>query len=425
MKKHSQKSLSVPVLGALAFCLAMPTPALAVCEYWWNLSSDVATVTAQQTAAATASSTQINTAVTAGINATTTSLEAEISAMDDNVRQTMADWWERYREAMQQQAAQINAARIDQMRQMGSVLDSQMQTATQTEIQRQENKIARSYQISSDLSCVTDTLGKAFGSSANSSRALSNAYSRDYGRMWMNSAGTPTANGPAAAVKSYFSDYCEYVSGDFNDGVTGCPTPQTDPRYIDADIAVGDVIFKDYTIKMEDPKIMKAANVITRNIAGIKSSDVINQKMLTTAAGEEGILRQRSIAAQANVAQSLITTIIAERSPSAAPAPQIQALRIASGIDASRTHDNPSEREIRQAMIDQLRSPTYYQEMAGGEEEILRHETELRMFNLLQMYRLMERMERMALLSASQFGAKLDRTNTIGSQDSSSAAPNQ
>jgi hypothetical protein len=103
---------------------------------------------------------------------------------------------------------------------------------------------------------------------------------------------------------------------------------------------------------------------------------------------------------------ALVFSIVAERTPGRA-SPEVQQLRQRMGIgDAA---PNASEREIRQSIIEQLWDPAYYINLTDGSTSVAQKEVFLQAYNLMLLYRLYEKSEKIANAHAIETGNMLEK----------------
>jgi hypothetical protein len=429
--------------------IALPSKVKAACEQQTTAIAGQTAAIAAQTTTVTAMTAAVMGAAAAAIAASEAALMAALDVMDTNVRtNTLADWWNDYREGLEEQTKQLNTARLDATKMIGLSVEAQSFNNALRQLQLAESDARQSYRPN-ELSCVVDSYAMRLSKARAVSEAMTRTFASDNAKLMVNQTGTPAINRQQLQLIR-FRDYCRFSNPDFNDGHTGCPSGPginavADPSLMDADVLVGDTLFGRHTLDFRNtaaktftgatnpPTLynttlgrenVTAAQVILYRLTDILPQEPISNTEIKTAPGQERILQTRSIAAQNNVAQSLIASIISERTPSKDPAPEVRAMRLAAGIEPSRTYSHPSEREVREAMIDQLRTPSFYARLGNSEEELMRTETELRAFNLMQLLRMTEKLERMAVASSVELAIRLERNASTAKATGSGLTPN-
>lgn len=322
--------------------------------------------------------------------------------------------WKDWEEALKLMTQQMSASMKDETRQISTAMDAQQMTRTARRLQKQELE-ARIEIAPSDESCRFDTAALALRDTANISKAMSNALVTDFNRLGNNTQGTPAARGPAAVTKQRFNTHAgTFCDPAANGGRAGCDMAALNnlsnpEKYKNANITPSKTLFGRYTLDMKDTTIGTAVNDLIFNITGYKIPENIPDDVINKSEGKDQRRVNREYLAQMDTIVGLPGMIVAERAPGAS-APDIKALRVKMGDP--NADDNPSEREIRQAKIEELWSPKYYAALGSNQTEITRKELYLKALNLAQLYRLIEKTEKISTVYALETGNLVDKYDT-------------
>lgn len=323
--------------------------------------------------------------------------------------------WKDWEEALKLMTQQMSSSMKDQTRQVTTAMDAQQTTRTARRLQKQELE-ARIEIAPSDESCRFDTAALASRDTAHVAKAMSNALVTDFNRLGNNTQGTPAAKGPAAVTKQRFNTHAgTFCNPDANGGRAGCDTVAlgnlSDPeKYKNANITPSKTLFGRYTLDMKDTTIGTAVNDLIFNITGYKIPETVPDDVINKSEGKDQRRVNREYLAQMDTIVGLPGMIVSERAPGAAAA-DIRALRMKMNPQA-QADDNPSEREIRQAKIEELWSPKYYAALGSNQTEITRKELYLKALNLAQLYRLIEKTEKISTVYALETGNLVDKYDT-------------
>lgn len=396
MRTYCSHRRIVAVIVALVLLTALPRVAQAQCELPAQPEVAAGATTAAQGAAVTA----MTTAIIAAVEATTTIARAAIVAGMEvgwiALRDRLNQYWEDQQDALQGQAAQQNAGMLDQTRQLGSVADAQMVNESARRIQRLEYEARRQF-VTTEEGCRFDTTGPYLGRAMSVTRSIAAGGANEIAAVINNRKGTPAGRGPAAdnadRVLRARRLFCDSAN---NGGSAGCLG--SGGAYADAHVLPSRTILGQLTLNLEDPRTLPAVNDLVRNIIGYQTPAAVAPDALRTAAGQQGRMTSREAAAQMDAAGGLIWGIAAERMPAGA-APEIEAMRMRLGGQPSPT---PSEYEIRKQVIEQLWTPAYYTGLQDAENATSQKQIYLRAYSVMQLYKLIEKMEKISTVYAIQ-----------------------
>ena len=163
-----------------------------------------------------------------------------------------------------------------------------------------------------------------------------------------------------------------------------------------------------------------ATNELIYNITGYEASDPSAKDSLESAVTQDKRAEQRAYAAQMDVVGSLVYGVIGDRTPGPA-APEVQQLRQKEGISDASAH--PSDREIRQSVVEQLWDPNYYVDLGDSPSTTSRKEMYLSAYNLMLLYKVIDKTERIANAFAVTTSNILDRDQGDTRSDQMSKNP--
>ena len=342
------------------------------------------------------------------IEATQSFLIKSLDTMEDTILKTLQKFWDNWLLALKDMTAQLSGSLNDGTRHLDSLFDSSNETQNERLLQETEHKAKKQYQTT-DEGCRFDTSARYMNSAMRTGNFISQGLTKDLNAQGNNATGTPGATGQSSVNKSryatYTSTFCDGVS---NDGHPGCAAAGTMPN---ADTLPGKTLFGKETIDWNgdntvDKDERAAVEALTYNITGFEVPDPFSPGILTTAAGKEARQHDREYLAQMDAVSSLVTSLVGERMPGAA-SPEIQALRNKLGVtDASPT---PSEREIRQSVVEQLWDPNYWVDLGDSPGTTKQKEVYLQAYNLLMLYKIIEKTEKIANAYAIETSNMLDK----------------
>lgn len=338
---------------------------------------------------------------------TTTSsglLIAALEAMETKLNQRMRRFWRDWEEALKAMTTQLNAGISDQARQMSSLFDSSNLTDTARNFQTAEVRAHQNFRPT-EAGCRFDTAANYMATANRLASNASRAMAQELSDVGNNKAGTPAAQGPGAVRNSRFQEYrnrfCDHLS---NAGGTACGGASASSP--NAHISPSVTLFGRETIDMTNPDTEIAVKELIYNITGYQVPEIIEPRVLSSPQGRETRQYNRGYLAQMDAVNALGFSIVAERAPGQAT-PEVQQMRQRMGIgDASA---NASEREIRQSIMEQLWDPAYYVGLVDSDTTVTQKEVFLQAYNLMLLYRMFEKSERIANAHAIETANMLDK----------------
>lgn len=407
MSRPSASLASLFIATMLTF--GFPGMANAQCEMPGSTAITAGVVVASQTAAIATMVTALTGAYNGGTVAAGTTLIAALEGMETIINQRMRRFWNDWDAALKAMTTQLNSGVSDQARQMSNLFDSSNLTDTARGFQKDEIAAHANFRPT-DAACRFDTTATYMATAGRTAQAASTALSQELSNQGNALPGTPAVKGTGAVVGSRFQTYrnrfCDHLA---NGGGTACGgASATAPN---AHIMPSVTLFGRETIDMTNPDTLAAVNELVYNITGYTPPETIDPQVLTSPMGKESRLDNRSYLAQMDAINALAFSIVAERAPgppgNGGLPSEVQQMRQRMGIgDASAT---PSEREIRQSIIEQLWDPAYYVNLTDGSTSIAQKEVFLQAYNLLLLYRMYEKTERIANANAIETANLLEK----------------
>jgi len=352
---------------------------------------------------------------TAELTAVQTLLIGLMEAMERTILNRMTQFWEDWEDALQAMTAQLHAGINDQTRQMSSMFDTSNLTATARILQRAEDRAKKQF-TPSEQGCRFDTTAVYRAAANRNTAQYQNLISKEVIDVGTNKAGSLGSTGPAELLSTRWQRYqSAFCDPDSSSGEAACTGAMPDRN---ASITPSRTIFGQETIDVSNPNNYLAVNEIVYNITGFEPPPPVDS--LNTPQGKEERQRARNYLAQMDVATALVSSVVAERMPSE-EAPAIGAIR--SSVGVPNPSDRPSEREIRQATIEQFFDPNYYINLIDNPSVVAREETFLYAYNLMLLYKLIEKTEKIANAYAVQTANIIQQGETASRAGTESYAP--
>lgn len=325
----------------------------------------------------------------------------------------MSAFWDAWFESWKNMTAQLNASLADQTRQYTSLFDSSNLNETSRTIQHAEREAKEEYEPDNQ-SCIFDTRARYMTFASETSKAVAAGMSEDAVTRASNRPGTPGAMGARGETAAMWETYTDTFCDPAADG--GHAPCDTAGPMVNAHVMPSKTVFGGDTIEMSDPDVKLAVDSLGENLMGGLPPTPKPPEFLNTPQGRLERERERQYQARLNAVQSLYYAIIGERVPGA-QAPEIQQLRLQAGATSASL--TPSEREIRQSVLDELWTPWYYVFLMENPAAVQRKEVYLQAYNLQQLNKLVDKMEKIVTVhtvqTADMLGGEVDRGSGTGS----------
>lgn len=400
----------------LVFSLAGPPKAFAqICETPGMPEAGQMAMDAAQRAAVTGMTTALKTAYATEKGLTELWLQAVLDAMDTAIMDILDWFWNNWSQALKDMTAQLHGGIIDQSRQLAGNFDADEVSATRLMSQNIEIQAHAAYQPTAQ-GCQFDTTARYMSRSRQASTAVATGYAQDFNGVGNNNRNSPSATGRASLQQTRWQMYqSKFCDRDNNNGAAGCSSTSVTANM---NALPSKTIFAKETIDMTDADTREAVNQLLFNITGYEPSDPIMPSALNSSAGLQQQQENREYITQMDAIGALAYAVVAARTPGQA-APEIKAMRQRAGVmDAS---DTPSEREIRQSVIEQVSDPGYYKELYDSPSTIPQKELYLKAYSLLMLYDMIGKQEKISNVYAIETANMLNEIDDSRHSASSSA----
>lgn len=398
------------IVGGVGFGTA---PAFAQCEMPVTAAAAAAVQAAQGAAVLALSangSTPVGTVNAAVDLSTASARSAVISTMNLEwglMKAYMNNMWSEWNDSMRKQTAQLHAGQIDQTRQMSSNYDSSQLGEVTRDVQQTEFQAKKEY-IPTEDGCRFDTVGKRMTTSSMLSQKMAQGYSADFSKLGNNRVGTPAEKGQAEMLRARYDNYAtKFCDGNSNGGTASCAPGLP---MANAHILPGKTLFGNETIDMDNPDVADAINQLLFNITDYTVPDPMKPDVVTSSAGQEARRVNRENMAQMDAIGALAWSLVGERTKGQ-PAADVQQMRQVNG--ATGASANPSEKEIRTAVVEQLWNPKFYVQLTNGSATTGQKELYLKAYSLGLLYKVVEKTEKIANAYA------IETANLLQKHDSS------
>lgn len=406
------------IVGSVGFGAA---PAFAQCEPPATAAAAAAVQAAQGAAVLALSangSTPVGT-VNAAVDLSTASARAAvISTMNLEwglMKAYMNSMWSEWNDSMRKQTAQLHAGQIDQTRQMSSNYDSSQLGEVTRDVQQTEFQAKKEY-VPTDEGCRFDTIGKRMTTSSTLSQKMSQGFAADFSKLANNRSGSPAEQGQATMTRARYDNYAaKFCDGNSNGGSASCAPGLP---MANAHILPGKTLFGRETIDMDNADTADAINQLLFNITDYTVPDPMKLDVVKSAAGQEARRVNRENMAQMDAIGALAWSLVGERTKGPA-APDVQLMRQANG--ATGASANPSEKEIRTAVVEQLWNPKFYVQLSNGSATTGQKELYLKAYSLGLLYKIVEKTEKIANAYAIETSNLLQKYDTSRDSISPSA----
>ncbi len=263
----------------------------------------------------------------------------------EQVTNYLEGWWRNEAlPALRAMTGQLNQSRLDQTRQIGSMMDAASTNEMALKGQKEELNANRR-NAPSELACTSTTQLKTMDKAAALAKAVPKALKMDFSRRAAGAPGTPGEVGPAADQEARWRTYCDvFDDPDNNNGVSACPEQDDDDTdsgggIPNGDVAVESLLLQD-TIDVSDPFNYVALGSMVQNLVQPHIKQRLPEKVVNTDAGHEAILKQQHIDAIRNIAVHTISSIIARRT--SVPLDQAETDAVDSGTSSDNSGSGSS-----------------------------------------------------------------------------------
>lgn len=405
-------------MALAALLVWMPAKAQAqVCEAPGQTAAAAAVVTAQ-TALLTAQYAPplgvLPNAYLLGIQASQALINTSLAAMEAYLLGSRLDrFWEDWSDAMRDSTAQIHAGTVDQSRHFTNMFDSSNMTENARTTQLGEIK-ARKDHLPTEEGCTFDTLAVPMQQAAALKYAASSAMSDQFIAAGLQKEGTPAARGPQYYMAERMNRRNNMCDPNSNGGVNNC-APGGRSRHL----TPSRTLFGRETLTLNTPNSLAAVEELVQNVVAPKAPVFKSPASHSGGGGQSPQLmqentRNRAYLAKIDAVAAPIYDIVGERLPGAAPgdgSDAVSQIRAHLGLqsNAAGPDSGVSEREVRQAVIEKMWDPNFFIQLNDSPSTIVQKENYLQAYNLMMLYKMIEKTEKIANVYSVQAGVMLEK----------------
>lgn len=338
-----------------------------------------------------------------------------LEEFDQNIREGLSVWWrEHFEPALKEMTTQLHASQIDQSRAYGSMMDAQNQNEYMQDLQKREVEAVRRYQPN-EMSCQLDSIALGDISSGSSSggvgkaarmaRASARALAKQSQPRRQNAQGTPAGRSTAAEQnerwEEYIARFCDPDKG--GQGCDGAPGDLAG-RHVD----LPSLLWGDrQTIDATSPDNQLVVDSVLKYMLAPKSLPPVPENVVQAPAGQQMLLRRRTLTARQNTIYNSVALMIGQRLSGSNV--NTQEVRTASGLPAADASTDASYAEIVHAVSkDRFHNPQYIVRLIESPEQVIREQGTVNAVRLQQMNELYKRMEEMVFMEVSAHASAMD-----------------
>ena len=341
-------------------------------------------------------------------------LNTALQLFEDRLFTRLREFWNDFFQALQDMTAQLNASNADQTRALGNLFDVGGMTDNQRMVQQVEFAAKKQY-TPTDEGCRFDTAGAKLGSATRTSNAMMEGMGTAFTGVGNNAQGSDAERGNGQLIGRRWEKYSKlFCDQDMNAGQAGCNGGATGPL-ANANVTVGKTLFGLETIPMNDATPSGetihgntvtigqgwklATDELVYNLINYEAPEPLPADALDAAGIKDRRAEQRAYVTQMDAVGALVYDVVADRTPGE-QSTDIQQLRQTNGI--TDANEFPSQREIRQSLIEQLMNPNYYVNLHDASSTTKRKEVYLEAFNLQMLYKIIDKTEKISNAFAAE-----------------------
>lgn len=347
----------------------------------------------------------------------------------NDIEKKMIDWWStmwyyNLSPGLRAMTVQMNTANSDLNKTYQASMDAEHETQTNSVVMRAETQTAR---VVRDNVCPPAGLTGGAGRAKTFSRATRGAWQRKASNTGANVMGEEGAGGQSAYLRYRTSAYeTAFCDPNANGGGNVCGTTPAPAEFYNADTEITKFVYNKLTINIDDATAttvigpdgnpMTTGQVYERairenmeNLIGSTAVDPVAEAVMVGPAGIEVLMKRRDYLAKYNALRSVPQYVFSQRMPGSQLGQWIEELRTEAGVPVDDISENPSYREVLNALtVDRFNSGKFanslQKEQAGVEMEKLAIGT----FYLMLLRDYHDLLERQALSLAVQVGMMAD-----------------
>ncbi|MCK5556584.1 MAG: hypothetical protein KAI76_10120 [Alphaproteobacteria bacterium] len=328
----------------------------------------------------------------------------------------LINWWNtQFLPTLRQMTGQLYAARVDQSRQIGSLIDAQSVNRV-AHLEQELQLRSQKNNLPSEMVCVAGSYSAALSQTMRISGALTKGFKMDLMARAEGAIGSSSERGVGADQYLRWARYCtEFHDPLNNNGIGIAPNclahPLSPGAVPNGDIDIEGFLLKD-TINMSSPDEYATSVAMLQNLVQPTIREKIPNNAINTPTGHEAIIMMQHLEAVTNVSAHTVAEILSRRAgiPAAfALPPLLRDIRIKAGVDPTQVSNNPSYNEIMLAMTkERFLNPEYFVRIHEDIGAIKQEQASVNAYINLQMQDIYRMQEQINLLLAARASLKFD-----------------
>jgi hypothetical protein len=346
----------------------------------------------------------------------------------NNIEKNMIQWWStmwnyNLNPGLRAMTVQTNTANSDLSKTYQASVDAEHETQTNSAIMRTEMDTAR---VVRDNVCPPAGLTGGAGRGKTFASAMRGGMQKEAVDSGSNKVGTPGAGSVGEYLKNRTETYeAAFCDPEGNGGTNVCGGTAM-PEFYNADTQITKFVYNKLTIPVDDANTTsvlkpdgsamtvgelhdRAVKESLENMVGSPAMNPVQTEVGESPMGREILLNRRDFLAKYNAVRSVPQLVLSHRMPGSRLGEWIQELRQEAGIPVTEISDNPSYREVINALaVDRFNSGKFannlQMERTGVEMEKLSMST----FYLIMLRDYHDLLERTALTLAVQVSMMAD-----------------
>ena len=349
----------------------------------------------------------------------------------------LMNWWNtEFLPALQQMTGQLYAARVDQSRQIGSLIDAQSVNRV-AHLEQELQLRSKKNNLPSEMVCVAGSYSAALSQTMRLSGALTKGFKMDLMARAEGAIGSSSERGISQDQNLRWRRYCTELHNPLNNNNLGiaasCALFPLSPTAVpNGDVDIEGFLLKD-TINMSSPSEYATSVAILQNLVQPVIRQKIPDNTINTPVGQEAIIGMQHLESVSNVSAHTVAEILSKRA--GIPAifalpPLLKNIRIKAGVidcDLAPPNtpvcasNNPSYNEIMLAMTkERFLNPEYFIRIHDDIGAIKQEQASVNAYITLQMQDIYRMQEQINLLLAARAALKINsdiKTSNVSEAD--------
>lgn len=338
-------------------------------------------------------------------------VRTSLSRMEE-IEQNTLKWWKgmwsyELLPSLKRMASQLSAGAADQTRMLVSAQDAEQSIRTWQAISQAEVRTEAAVRVT-ESACTLATNAGGLGRANYIARLWREARQNEFNNSALNRLNAAGSEGILSYHSERWERFRKYMCGSqINAGIIDCNTELLESeRVIDGDVRPAWMLFERATIDVTKEPTRVALRALMENLTGDPASDAIARGE----AGQQVVLIRRSSLARRAALRSVPSWIESVRMPGSGASHSVAALRTASGVKISDLGNNPSYREVMQALtVDRFNSGSFATQRLDTQAQVEREKLLMDTLYLMQLRDYYELLERVALTMAVQTALMIEQ----------------